>query len=85
MLAFADALVDDPQTLRIAITETVGGETLLTASVVLQRLRLTDRTLARVLVSTPFATHKTIAAIHLHAWRLWRRGIPFQRHSKVTP
>ena len=76
---------DDPQTLRIAITETVGGETLLTASVVLQRLRLTDRTLARVLVSTPFATHKTIAAIHLHAWRLWRRGIPFQRHSKVTP
>jgi uncharacterized protein len=76
---------DDPQTLRIAITETVRGEPLLTASVVLRRLRLTDRTLARVLVSIPFATHKTIAAIHLHAWRLWRRGIPFHRHSKVTP
>jgi DUF1365 family protein len=76
---------DDPQTLRIAISQTERGEPLLTASVVLQRARLTDRTLARVLVRVPFATHKTIAAIHLHAWRLWRRGLRFHRHSEFAP
>jgi DUF1365 family protein len=32
----------------------------------------------------PFATHKTITAIHLHAWRLWRLGLRFHRHSEVT-
>jgi hypothetical protein len=76
---------DEPRTLRIAITESEHGQPMLTASVVLQRARLTDRTLARVLLRIPFATHKTIAAIHLHAWRLWRRGIRFHRHSEVTP
>jgi hypothetical protein len=75
---------DDPATLRIAISETEHGQPLLTASVVLQRARLTDRMLARLLLRIPFATHKTIAAIHLHAWRLWRRGIRFHRHSEVS-
>jgi hypothetical protein len=74
---------DDPGSLRIAITETEHGEALLTATLVLRRARLTDRTLARLLLRIPFATHKTIAAIHLHAWRLWRQGIRFHRHSGV--
>jgi DUF1365 family protein len=38
-----------------------------------------------MLLRMPFVTHKTIAAIHLHAWRLWRRGLTFQRHSERTP
>jgi DUF1365 family protein len=75
---------DDPGTVRIAISETERGERLLAASVVLERARLSDRMLARLLVHIPFATHKTIAAIHLHAWRLWRRGIHFHRHSEVA-
>lgn len=75
---------DDPGTLRIAITETEHDAPLLTATLVLRRARLTDRMLARSLLRIPFATHKTIAAIHLHAWRLWRRGIGFHRHSEVT-
>ena len=33
----------------------------------------------------PFVTHKTIGAIHLHALRLWRRGVTFHRHSEVAP
>jgi hypothetical protein len=74
---------DDPSTLRIAITETEQAGPLLTATLMLHRARLTDRMLARSLVRIPFATHKTIAAIHLHAWRLWRRGIPWNRHSEV--
>jgi DUF1365 family protein len=75
---------DDPASLRIAITETEHGEPLLSATLVLRRARLTDRMLARLLLRIPFATHKTIAAIHLHAWRLWRRGLVFHRHSQVT-
>lgn len=75
---------DDPATLRIAITETEHGDPLLTATLVLQRAQLTDRMLARLLLRIPFATQKTIAAIHLHAWRMWRRGARFHRHSEVT-
>jgi DUF1365 family protein len=75
---------DDPGLLRIAMSETEHGQPVLTASLMLHRARLTDRTLARSLLRIPFATHKTIAAIHLHAWRLWRRGIRFHRHSEVT-
>jgi len=76
---------DDPSTLRIAITETEQGTPLLSASLVLRRAPLTDRMLARLLLRIPFATQKTIAAIHLHAWRLWRRGVRFHRHSEVAP
>jgi len=81
---YAVRVQDDADGLRIAITETEGGSPLLTASLVLARAQLSDRMIARLLLRIPFATHKTIAAIHLHAWRLWRRGIPFQRHSEVT-
>ena len=75
---------DDPGLLRIAMAETEHGLPVLTASLMLKRARLTDRMLARSLLRIPFATQKTIVAIHLHAWRLWRRGIRFHRHSEVT-
>jgi DUF1365 family protein len=75
---------DDPDRLRIAIAETEHGQPLLTATLVLRRLRLTDRMLARMAMRVPFVTHRTIADIHLHAWRLWRRGLTFHRHPGVT-
>jgi uncharacterized protein len=75
---------DDPGSLRIAISEAERGEPLFTATLVLRRRRLTDRTLARMTLRVPFVTHKTIVAIHLHAWRLWRRGLAFHRHSEVS-
>ena len=34
--------------------------------------------------ATRSMTHRTIALIHWHALRLWRRGIPFQRHGVAT-
>jgi DUF1365 family protein len=37
-----------------------------------------------MLVRYPFVTQKTIAAIHLHAWRLWRKGARFHRHGEAT-
>jgi DUF1365 family protein len=75
---------DDPERVRIAITETEHGEPLLTATLVAERFRLTDRTLLRTLLRVPLATQKTIVAIHLHAWRMWRRGFTFRRHSEVA-
>ncbi len=75
---------DDPGRVRIAITETEKGEPLLTATLVAERFRLTDRSLLRTLLRVPLATQKTIVAIHLHAWRMWRRGFTFHKHSEVT-
>ena len=45
-----------------------------------------DRPDARrgMLLRHPFMTHRTIALIHWHALRLWRRGVPFQRHGEVA-
>ncbi len=75
---------DDPDRVRIAITETERGKPLLSATLVASRKRLTDRNLLRTLLRIPLATQKTILAIHLHAWRMWRRGFQFRRHSEVT-
>jgi len=75
---------DDRASLRIAIDESQAGEAVLHTSLVLRRLRLTDRTVARMLVRYPFVTQKTIGAIHVHAWRLWRRGAHFYRHGEAT-
>lgn len=75
---------DDPGRLRIAMNETEHGEPLLTATLVAERFRLTDRNLLRTLLHVPLATQKTIVAIHLHAWRMWRRGFTFHRHSGVS-
>ena len=72
---------DDDGPVRIAITEAEDGAALLTATLVLDRAPLTDRMLTRVLLRIPLATQKTIVAIHLHAWRLWRKGVRFHRHS----
>lgn len=81
---YAVRVRDDPGSLRIAIDESQDGQPLLYTSLVLRRVRLTDRTVARMLVRHPFVTQKTIAAIHLHAWRLWRRGARFHRHGEAT-
>ena len=75
---------DEPTGLRITIDERQGGEPLLSTSVSLRRLRLTDRTLARMLVRHPLVTYKTIGLIHWHALRLWRRGAHFYRHGEAT-
>ncbi|HSV93971.1 MAG TPA: DUF1365 domain-containing protein [Desulfobacterales bacterium] len=73
---------DDASSLRIAINEREGGEPLLSASLVLRRRRLTNRTLLKILIRYPLVTHKTIAAIHWHALRLWLKGARFLRHSE---
>ncbi len=75
---------EDAAGLRIAIDEGHGGETQLHTSLVLRRARLTNRAVARMLVRHPFVTQRTIAAIYLHAWRLWRKGARFHRHGEAA-
>jgi DUF1365 family protein len=75
---------DDAAGLRIAIAERQGGEPLLSTSLVLRRVRLTDRSLLRMLLRHPLVPHRTIVLIHWHALRLWLLGAKFLRH-RSTP
>jgi DUF1365 family protein len=77
-------VADDPASLRIAINERQGDAPVIATSLVLRRLRLTDRAVLRMLVAHPLITQRTIALIHVHAWRLWRRGVRFQRHGEAV-
>jgi len=75
---------DDPASLRIAINERQGDAPVIATSLVLRRRRLTNRMVVRMLVTHPLITHRTMALIHVHAWRLWRRGARFQRHGEAV-
>ncbi len=75
---------DEPGRLRISINEDQAGELLIHTSLDLQRRPLSDRTVARMLVRHPFSTQRTIALIHWHALRLWRRGAQFHRHGAAS-
>jgi uncharacterized protein len=75
---------DDPARLRIAINGRQGRAPVLATSLVLERRRLTNRSVLRMLLRHPLSTQKTIALIHWHALRLWGRGVPFQRHGEVA-
>ncbi len=75
---------DESARLRITINEYEEGALRLHASLDLDRLPLTDRNLARMLVRHPFVTQRTIASIHWHALKLWRRGARFHRHGEAT-
>ena len=75
---------DDPTTLRIAINERQGDAPVLATSLVLERRPLTNGTVLRMLLRHPFSTQRTIGLIHVHALRLWRRGVRFQRHGPAV-
>jgi DUF1365 family protein len=75
---------DDETRLRIAINERQGDAPLLATSLLLERRRLSDRMLVRMLVRNPLVTQKTMALIHWHALRLWLRGVKFHRYGEVA-
>lgn len=75
---------DAPSGLRIAINERRGDAPVLSTSLVLGRRRLTNRTVLRMLLRHPLMTQRTIGLIHLHAFRLWCRGVRFQRHGAAV-
>jgi uncharacterized protein len=82
--AYTVRVRDESSRLRITINEHEDDVLKLHTSLDLRRIPMTDRNLARMLVAHPFVTHKTIAMIHVHAWRLWRRGARFHRHGEAT-
>jgi DUF1365 family protein len=71
---------DAPRHVRIAVVEREPDGTSLIATLGVRRTPLSDRGLLRLALRTPLVTQTTIAAIHWHAWRLWRRGATFRRH-----
>ena len=75
---------DNPTGLRIAINERQGDAPVLSTSLVLERRPLTNRSVLRMLLRHPLSTQRTIGLIHLHALRLWRRGVRFQRHGPAV-
>ncbi len=74
---------EDAERLRITINEEREGELVLHASLDLSRRPLSDRSLATMLIRYPLVTLKTIGMIHVHAFRLWRLGLPFHRHREA--
>jgi DUF1365 family protein len=74
-------VADERSSLKIAINERQDDRAVLATSVMLERRRLTDRAVLRMLLTRPLMTQRTMALIHVHAWRLWRRGVRFQRHG----
>lgn len=71
---------DEPRRVRIAVVEREPDGTGLVATLGLRRMPLTDRAILTLALRVPLVTHRTMAAIHVHAWRLWRRGVAFHRH-----
>jgi DUF1365 family protein len=74
---------DEEQRLRITINEEQDGKLVLHASLDLARRPLSDRSLATMLIRHPLVTWKTTVMIHVHAFRLWRLGLPFRRHREA--
>jgi uncharacterized protein len=75
---------DDEDGVRIAIALRQDGEVMLSTSVLLERRRLTDRSLLRLLLRHPLLTQRTMGLIHWHAIRLWLKGARFYRHGDAV-
>jgi DUF1365 family protein len=60
------------------------GEKVFDASLDLERVEITGRSLARTLANHPVMTLKVIAAIHWQALKLWLKGCPVHDHPVKT-
>jgi len=71
--------------LRARVDLTREGRTVLAARMDLERVPLSDATLARSLVVYPLIPLKVITAIHLQALRLWIKGTPVFHQPPFDP
>jgi DUF1365 family protein len=71
--------------LAIGINLRSDGSQLLATSLSLRRIPLSTRNIVRLALRYPLVPHKTIAAIHWHALRLWLRRVPWHRHVSAPP
>jgi DUF1365 family protein len=92
---FVSPFIDMAQTYRFAVRAPgdrlalrirqggASGEVLIAAHTA-EAEPLTDRALARAFVAHPLMTLRVIALIHWHALRLFLKGVPFLRYSKLA-
>ncbi|PZF77364.1 DUF1365 domain-containing protein [Aestuariivirga litoralis] len=66
----------------LGVALTVGDKPVLKAYVSGQRKPLTDANLLRSFLSIPLLTLKVIGAIHLHALKLWWKGLKLNRRPR---
>ena len=70
------------ETLNVHISDSEEGKKFFDATLTLQRLEITSRSLTHVLLAYPVMTMKVTAMIHWQALRLWWKGAPFYGHPK---
>jgi DUF1365 family protein len=68
------------QRLAIRVANLREGKSVFDASIVLDRVEISGRSLARVLLRFPAMTATIVAAIHWQALRLWLKGCPVYAH-----
>ncbi|MDI3258597.1 MAG: DUF1365 domain-containing protein [Sinobacteraceae bacterium] len=68
--------------LQLALDAWQRGQRIFAARLALTEYPLNGRSLARVLLFTPFMTARVLAAIYWQALRLWRKRAPFFPHPK---
>lgn len=72
------------QSVAVTIRETEAGEDTLVATFAGDRTPLTGRALLGAWAAHPLMTLKVVAAIHWHAFLLWRKGLRVYRLPKKT-
>jgi DUF1365 family protein len=77
------AVRETADSLFIGIAERDHGQHAFYADIRLERRPLNDRELSRALARMPLVPLKTSLLIHWHAFRLWRRGVPFHPHREA--
>lgn len=66
--------------LNVHMADLIDGRRYFDATLSLERLELSQRTLNQVLLGYPAMTAKVLAAIHWQAFRLWLKRVPFHEH-----
>lgn len=73
------------RSLGVVIQDRRRGRPVFEARLALRRRELTARSLASALARSPFQPVRALAAIYLHALRLFLRRAPFHAHPSPTP
>jgi len=74
----------DNRALEVTIRNIAHGQQLFAAGVKMERLEADSVNMGAVLRQYGAQGMKTSAAIYAHAWRLWRKGVPFHGHPAAN-
>lgn len=79
--AFNVDKISKPNQLLVNMKNLQNGQPIFTATMVLERNEISEKSLNRLLISHPFMTIKVVAAIYWNAFLLWVKRIPFHIHQ----